>query len=185
MDLLHIVETDFMNNRNRNSRLQSFMAFCFLIAIISGLLSIIGFNISNLSFTITLSIAVTFFIMAFIISLFILKQRKAEETRSRAQSTRSFDEIADSHKSRQRIDAFRRQINPKKSHNATRIIHLESFTFTEDSNDYLCMICKLSLRKNQKIMKCPFCQSNFHSEHLQEWLRIADDCPVCNKPLKK
>ncbi len=182
MDLLHIVETDFMNNRNRNSRLQSFMAFCLVIAVISGFTSISSFQISNIPFTITISIAVIFF-MAFIISLAILKQRQAKETRSRAQSQRSFDEIADDHRSRQRIDAFRRQINPKKSRNTKRIITLESFTFTEDSDEYLCMICKLSLRKNQEIIKCPFCHSYFHSEHLQEWLQIADDCPVCNKSL--
>jgi len=45
------------------------------------------------------------------------------------------------------------------------------------------MICKLALRNNQEILICPFCQSYFHEEHLQEWLQIADDCPVCKNSL--
>jgi len=172
-----------MTDRNGNFYLQTIMVVSLLIAVIVGIISIYSFDLSNTAGIVTVTIAAIFFLI-FIISLvkFIRRQEKVE-TKSRTQSQRSFDEIADSHRSHQQIEAFRRQLDPKKSHNTKRIITLESFTFTEDSDDYLCMICKLSLRKNQEIMKCPFCHSYFHSEHLQEWLQIADDCPVCNKSL--
>ncbi len=57
--------------------------------------------------------------------------------------------------------------------------------FIDKSLEYLCMICKLALRNNQEILICPFCQSFFHEEHLQDWLQLADDCPVCKNLLKE
>lgn len=65
-----------------------------------------------------------------------------------------------------------------------KVIPLESFAFTTDSDDYLCMVCKLPIRIIQKVVQCPFCQSYFHKDHLYDWLKMADDCPVCNSHLK-
>ena len=44
-----------------------------------------------------------------------------------------------------------------------------------------CSICKLALRKKQKIYQCPYCGYLFHKEHIEEWLENHEDCPVCNK----
>jgi len=46
-----------------------------------------------------------------------------------------------------------------------------------------CAICKLELRKKQKILQCKECLSLFHQEHLEAWLEKNELCPVCNKTL--
>jgi hypothetical protein len=50
--------------------------------------------------------------------------------------------------------------------------------------EFVCMICKLPLKKNQQIVQCPMCQSLFHQEHIREWLRMKKQCPVCRQELK-
>ena len=47
-----------------------------------------------------------------------------------------------------------------------------------------CMICKLPLKKDQKISRCPMCHSLFHSSHIYEWLKIKGKCPVCSQSLR-
>ena len=41
-----------------------------------------------------------------------------------------------------------------------------------------CAICKLALRKKQKIYQCENCLSLFHEKHLEEWLKSNTDYPV-------
>jgi hypothetical protein len=43
----------------------------------------------------------------------------------------------------------------------------------------LCVFCKLDVRKNQTIYSCPYCTALFHKEHLLEWLKERNSCPVC------
>lgn len=50
-------------------------------------------------------------------------------------------------------------------------------------NDF-CGICKLSLREDQKIYRCPNCQNLFHEEHLIDWLLSNQNCPICDFPLE-
>lgn len=42
-----------------------------------------------------------------------------------------------------------------------------------------CAICKLALRKKQRVYQCESCLSLFHEMHLEEWLRNNVNCPVC------
>ena len=44
-----------------------------------------------------------------------------------------------------------------------------------------CSICKLQLREDQKLSHCPYCNSLFHEEHMEEWMKYNQDCPVCNQ----
>ena len=54
----------------------------------------------------------------------------------------------------------------------------------EEKKPKICMICKLSLKPEQKITQCPMCQSLFHQEHVVEWLRVKGKCPVCQQSLR-
>lgn len=51
--------------------------------------------------------------------------------------------------------------------------------------DDVCMVCKLSLTKQDEILQCPKCESLFHKEHLLEWITIKKSCPVCHYVLDK
>lgn len=46
-----------------------------------------------------------------------------------------------------------------------------------------CPICKLQLRKEEKIIQCKTCHSLFHKKHLIDWLTEHTDCPVCQTKL--
>jgi len=61
--------------------------------------------------------------------------------------------------------------------------NLERFVFKGDIKGKICKICKLDLRKKQKVVACPQCQSLFHKEHLEEWLEKSQNCPVCSEKL--
>jgi hypothetical protein len=45
--------------------------------------------------------------------------------------------------------------------------------------DETCKICKITLEPNQDIVICPKCNSIFHKEHLQNWLKVKFHCPIC------
>ena len=49
----------------------------------------------------------------------------------------------------------------------------------------VCMVCKLFLEKNDKILQCPICESLYHRDHLLEWIKIKKRCPVCSQVLIK
>lgn len=57
--------------------------------------------------------------------------------------------------------------------------------YTGEKSGKVCMICKLEIRKGQKIMQCKECLSVFHKEHIEEWLETNKDCPVCNIIISK
>ncbi|NHK32146.1 MAG: E3 ubiquitin protein ligase [Asgard group archaeon] len=54
----------------------------------------------------------------------------------------------------------------------------------EEKKPSNCMICKLPLKKDQKISRCPMCHSLFHDSHIYEWLKIKGKCPVCSQSLR-
>ena len=46
-----------------------------------------------------------------------------------------------------------------------------------------CGICKLELRRKQKVLQCVSCLSLFHEKHLKEWLATNTNCPICGNLL--
>ena len=44
-----------------------------------------------------------------------------------------------------------------------------------------CGVCKLDIRKKQKVVQCPYCLNLFHYDHLNDWFKSNKDCPVCDK----
>ena len=49
---------------------------------------------------------------------------------------------------------------------------------------FVCMICKLSLKSDQPVSRCPMCQALFHESHIFEWLKVKGKCPVCLQNLR-
>ena len=47
-----------------------------------------------------------------------------------------------------------------------------------------CSICKHVIREKEKIVSCPFCDEQYHFEHLMEWVKIRGECPNCQKKLQ-
>ncbi|OLS26569.1 MAG: hypothetical protein HeimC3_08880 [Candidatus Heimdallarchaeota archaeon LC_3] len=44
-----------------------------------------------------------------------------------------------------------------------------------------CMICKLPLKKGQKLSECPNCKNPAHENHWNFWINLKHDCPLCKK----
>lgn len=42
-----------------------------------------------------------------------------------------------------------------------------------------CMICNLTLKGNEVVLRCPHCGSGAHRVHFLEWLHVKGVCPVC------
>ena len=47
----------------------------------------------------------------------------------------------------------------------------------------ICMICKLFLKDAKDILQCPKCESLYHREHLEKWVKTKKKCPVCSQEL--
>ncbi len=44
-----------------------------------------------------------------------------------------------------------------------------------------CMICKLPLKKGQKLSECPNCKNPAHEDHWNLWINQKHNCPLCKK----
>ena len=62
-------------------------------------------------------------------------------------------------------------------------INIDTLLYTGSTSGQICGICKLSFREDQAVCTCPYCESLFHKNHLEEWLVDYNDCPVCNRNL--
>ena len=55
--------------------------------------------------------------------------------------------------------------------------------FTKDEYGEICSICRKDLKVNESIIKCSSCDSYYHHNHIQEWLKKDSRCPVCKNKL--
>ncbi len=185
MNLNAKIEINFMRNRKDNPKFYSFMAICIIISFVAIVLRLSVFSTTFVFGIVTAAIS-GIFLIVFLIGLIVLNRREKEnKIRSRTQSSTSSTNLRNRHSYNQQVDASRRRLDQKKKYTKKKIIPLHSLAFIDVSEDYLCMVCKLALRKNQKTLICPFCRSYFHEEHLLDWLQMADVCPVCNNSLKE
>jgi len=46
-----------------------------------------------------------------------------------------------------------------------------------------CMISKLEIQNDDRILQCPFCSSYFIKKYLEEWVEKNKTCPVCQSVL--
>ncbi len=47
-----------------------------------------------------------------------------------------------------------------------------------------CCICRQRITKQEEAIKCPHCKNEYHHKHLNIWLRIKQNCPICQVSLK-
>ena len=101
-------------------------------------------------------------------------QEKKEEAnyldKDRLMQFQDIQERSNEQTIRRAIDIVEQEIQRKK---------LLKYLYNGKIMTEICQICKLELRKNQKICQCPGCESLFHKEHLEEWLETESECPVC------
>ena len=47
----------------------------------------------------------------------------------------------------------------------------------------ICMVCKLQLKNAKDVLQCPRCESLYHRNHLEKWIKSKKSCPVCSQKL--
>jgi len=179
-----------MNNKRKGFRNECMILILFIVFVAAIILSITLIEINPAGGTIFAILTVLLLFVLIVYIMVFIENQKSEKLKKTKQpkSKRTYKPQGNTTYLTRSQSNIRRNIStsqkqPKKTSKII-VIPLDSFTFTKDSEDYICMVCKLTIRKNQLVVMCPFCQSYFHKEHFYDWLKIADDCPVCNSRLK-
>lgn len=47
-----------------------------------------------------------------------------------------------------------------------------------------CSVCRGVISATEDVLKCPTCQNLSHPDHLEEWLRLKGECPICKMKLR-
>ena len=63
------------------------------------------------------------------------------------------------------------------------IIYCPIKTLTEEDLGEECSICRKNLKQNESIVQCSNCDTFYHLQHLQEWLKKDSGCPVCRNTI--
>lgn len=73
------------------------------------------------------------------------------------------------------------------------VLAVESFCQGETINDFTwdefeqfkkhCVICRYPIRSDTDNVACPVCKNTFHRNHLLEWLKVFNQCPMCQQQL--
>ena len=50
-------------------------------------------------------------------------------------------------------------------------------------NEKNCVICRYPIASQANSVECPSCHNSFHRNHLLEWLKIFNQCPMCHERL--
>ena len=48
----------------------------------------------------------------------------------------------------------------------------------------VCGFCLLTIEKRMNYSECKYCRSQFHTNHLKEWLETSSNCPNCKQFIK-
>ncbi|MFX1505788.1 MAG: RING finger protein [Promethearchaeota archaeon] len=54
---------------------------------------------------------------------------------------------------------------------------------TELISEINCVICRHPIKSQEKSVNCPSCKTFFHRNHLLEWLKVFNQCPICHQRL--
>ena len=54
---------------------------------------------------------------------------------------------------------------------------------TEPKSEEYCVICRHPIKSPEKTTKCPSCKNSYHQNHLLEWLKVFNQCPICQQRL--
>ena len=42
-----------------------------------------------------------------------------------------------------------------------------------------CIICQGLIKHGENVLECPTCNNVAHKEHMEQWLKIKEECPIC------
>jgi transcription initiation factor IIE alpha subunit len=48
-----------------------------------------------------------------------------------------------------------------------------------------CTVCQGLIRKGDRISECPNCNNVAHDDHMEQWMRIKSECPICKTRVSK
>ena len=58
-----------------------------------------------------------------------------------------------------------------------------SWQETNTATEY-CVICRQSIQSSREKAICPECNNTYHRTHLLEWLKVFNQCPMCQHKIK-
>lgn len=179
----------FEKLKNILSKVIFFLAFFIIITVVLFVLSD-NINIANFAFLVNIMLFFTLFVLGVIIfvTIKIRKIKKEEEIKEAEKREMDSDERLENllEDVDQFINESRRErigLTTRKSKSALKKTRLNIDNYKGKIKNQKCSICKLELRKKQKIIQCTECLSLFHQEHLEEWLKNESACSVCNEKI--
>jgi len=48
-----------------------------------------------------------------------------------------------------------------------------------------CMVCQGLIKKGDNVKECPTCNNVAHDDHLEQWIKIKQECPICKTRISK
>jgi len=48
-----------------------------------------------------------------------------------------------------------------------------------------CSICQGLIKRGETVLECPTCTNLAHKEHMEQWLKIKEECPICKTRVTK
>ncbi|MHA1218541.1 MAG: RING finger domain-containing protein [Candidatus Heimdallarchaeaceae archaeon] len=48
-----------------------------------------------------------------------------------------------------------------------------------------CMVCQGLIKKGDNVKECPTCNNVAHEDHLEQWMKIKQECPICKTRISK
>jgi hypothetical protein len=129
-----------------------------------------------------LVIGVIFFIILLIL-LVVLKTKREHQKKKPPVFAQNMQEAFDAYNQRLQ-QALEIAEKKKEDLSALALNSVEKYLGKLEKND-ICMVCKLILNEKDDILQCPVCESLYHKDHLMEWIKVKNTCPVCSQNLKK
>jgi hypothetical protein len=47
----------------------------------------------------------------------------------------------------------------------------------------ICVVCGIRVAESDETLRCPYCGSVAHKDHMLEWIHVKDSCPICGRHL--
>ena len=47
------------------------------------------------------------------------------------------------------------------------------------------MVCQGLIKKGDNVKECPTCNNVAHDDHLEQWMKIKQECPICKTRISK
>jgi len=76
-----------------------------------------------------------------------------------------------------------RRLSPQRLAEYAEVGPMAAMTIASERSAFAkrCMVCNLEISKADDVVFCPHCGNPAHKEHILEWLKTKDRCPICEK----